>query len=119
MLPTAVECVAQHSGTGLVEGISLKDILLSLCNRYQSAVFLSMLLDVGMEKYLSESADGTESDFFGLISYALQEPALEDLYVRRSSSLDPVQAEQLYNMADLVDYGLANDIRGLGITHNL
>lgn len=103
----------------LAEGIILKDFLLSLRNRYQSAVFLSMLLDVGIQKYLSESEDGTGSALFRLISYALQEPALEDLYIRRASSLDSMQAEQLYRMADVVDYGLANDVRGLGITQRL
>lgn len=89
----------------------LKLSLLKLRNRYQSARFVSLLIDDALRKVALEERD---TAFFNLIMYATYLPAYENLYLCNESSIKkPSEEELLHHVAMVVDTGLANDIRGL------
>lgn len=118
-IPAAVDCVAQqvheYSST---KTRGIKIFLNHLRSRYQSAHFVSLLLDRGITTERRESTSERESAFFAMIYFALQQPATQHLYLREDSPLSNSETEEefLNRVLDIVDFGLANDIKGLGIT---
>lgn len=63
-----------------------------------------------------ESTGSRQLAFFDLIDYALNQPAYEGLYLRdQDNDAKPAEAELLDRVASQIDFGLANDIKGLQI----
>jgi hypothetical protein len=115
-LPTAVDYVIQYICDGSSHDNGLKDFLLNLRSRYQSARFICLLLEEAIKKPPTESADNKEAAFFDLLYYALEQPASEGLYLCEKDAIPrPAEAEMLDRVANFIDVGLANDIKGLSI----
>jgi hypothetical protein len=113
-LPTAVDYVMQHVQSSPLSYINFKPFLLSLGTRHQSARFLSLLLDHGIDSLIDASGEDKEDVFFKLIHYALQQPANINLYLRDEEVWPGrTEAELLDRVLNFVDTGLANDIAGL------
>jgi len=112
-LPTAVDYVTQYmSNQSSRDGLKL--FLLSLRSRYQSARFICLLIEEAIKKPPPESAENKEAAFFDLLYYALQEPANEGLYLREKQPPTlRAEAELLDRVANFIDLGLGNDIKGL------
>jgi hypothetical protein len=110
-LPAAVDYVLEHISEGRPADSKLKLCLLKLRSRYQSAHFVSLLIEDTLYRLSLEERDAA---FFDLIMYAMQLPAYENLYLCNKGSIQkPSEAELLNRVARVVDSGLANDIRGL------
>lgn len=115
-LPTAVDYVVRHIRNKSSKHTGLQEFLLNLRSRYQSAKFVSLLLDEAIKELRDESVDDREGAFFELIYYALQQPAYEDLYLQKDKAgQDPAEADLLDRVVNFIDFGLANDIKGLNI----
>jgi hypothetical protein len=110
-LPAAVDYVLHHINGGQSTDNGMKIFLLDLRSRFQSAHFVTLILD---EKIKNLSSEIRDAAFFEMILYATQLPAYENLYLREyESTKEPSEAELLNRVANAVDTGLANDIRGL------
>jgi len=69
-----------------------------------------------MKKPQRETTDDKEAAFLEMVLYALEQPASEGLYLREKDVMScPAEAEMLDQVANFIDVGLANDIRGLSI----
>ncbi|KAI9743670.1 MAG: hypothetical protein M1818_002986 [Claussenomyces sp. TS43310] len=109
-----------HICEGFSKGSGLKAFLLSLQSRYQSAQFVSLLLDKAFSTFSQESVDKNEAAFFELVYYALQQPAYEQLYLQEGKGYSgPAEAALLDRVVNLIDLGLANDVRGLYTSETL
>jgi hypothetical protein len=101
----------EHISEGQPPDNTLKLSLLELRNRYQSAHFVSLIID---DTLRTQSLEDRDSAFYNLILYATQLPAYENLYLgNERSAQKPSEAEVLHRVARAIDTGLANDIRGL------
>ena len=111
-----MDYVVQHICDQSSKHTGLQEFLLNLRTRYQSAEFVSLLLDEAVKELRNDSVENKEGAFFELIYYALQQPAGENLYLQHEKSgKDPAEADLLDRVVNFVDFGLANDIRGLHI----
>jgi hypothetical protein len=110
-LPAAVDYVLEHISEDRSADSKLKPHLLNLRSRYQSAHFVSLLIEDALYRLSREERDAA---FFHLIRYATQLPAYENLYLCNERSIKKLsEAELLNRVAGVIDTGLANDIRGL------
>lgn len=110
----AADSVAKHIHKGHQNNSKFTQFLLSLGARYRGAQFVVQLLDRGFHTFADTLSDDNDETFLELVDYALNQPACEDLYLRKKKPAPDVrEVDMLDHIVEMIDVGLAEENRGL------